>query len=320
MNMSKYITPVFTAAALLASVNARAQVELAEGLTATGFIDMSVLVTDTDGDSTTSLGLDQWEIDFLYDFGDGVTAQVDLNDTGDGAEVEQAFIVGDLGGGFSAKAGLFLTPLGYEGAEPIYLWQYSVSATIIGYPGYANGAALMYANDLVSLYAAVVDGSYSADEDGDEVSIEGQIKLFPVEGLTLQLGYASEKFEGTPATDDAPATESYDQGIINFWVEYAVGALTVAAEYNSLMEMGGADADGDGYLVMANYAITDKLSLTVRHSGVELDTGYENTEFTISPSYVFTDHLFGLLEFRTDDFDDDSLDGESYAAELVYTF
>lgn len=320
MTMKNYLTPVFTAASLLAAVNAHAQIDLAEGLSATGFIDMSILSTDTNAGSETTMGLDQWEIDFMYDFGGGVTAQVDINDIGDGVEVEQAFIVGDLGNGFSAKAGLFLTPLGYEAAEPTGLWQYSVSATIIGYPGYANGAALMYTADTFSLYAGVVDGSYSANQDADDVSLEGQIKLFPSEGLVIQLGYASEKFDGTPATDTEPATGSYDQGILNLWVEYAVGSLTLAAEYNSLMEIGGPDGDGDGYLVMANYAFTDKFGLTFRHSGVELDNGYENTEFTISPGYAFNDNLFGLLEFRTDDFNDDSLDGESYAAELLYTF
>jgi hypothetical protein len=274
------------------------------------------------------MGLDQWEIDFLFNPMEGLSAQVDVNDVdgGEGVEVEQAFITYDLGSGFGLTAGRFLTPLGYEGAEPIYLYQYSVSATIIGYPGYANGVAATYGDDWGGLFVSVVDGSYTGDEDADDVSFEAQLKLTPMEGLTFQAGYASEKFAATPGSgilgddDFDPGLGSYDQGIANFWVEYVTGPWTLAAEYNSLFEIGGPNGDGDGYLVMANYAFNDKVALTLRHSGVELDDGYDNTEFTVSPSYAFNDHLLGLLEFRTDDFDDDSLDGESYAAELIFMF
>ncbi|MDF3129382.1 porin [Kiritimatiellaeota bacterium B1221] len=320
MNMKKMMTPVLTAAGMLAAVNAYADIELAEGLTATGFVDMSIYAVEDDTDTDPSMGLDQWEIDLMYDFGTGTTARIDLNDLGDGMEVEQAYIEVDLGSGFATKAGLFLSALGYEGPEPVDLWQYSYSATIIGYPGYSNGAALMYGADAFSLYLSVLDGSYDADGDAESLSVEAQVKLFPVEGLTLQAGYASQEFDGVEALDDVPATESYDQGIINFWAEYTTGALTVAAEYNVLMEIGGADGDGDGYLVMANYAFTDKFALTIRTSGVSLDSGYEDTAFTISPSYAINDNLFVLVEARTDDYDDDTLDGESYAAEMIFSF
>lgn len=320
MNMKKYMTPVLTAASLLAAVNASAQIELVEGLSVTGFIDMSILSTDNDAGTETSMGLDQWEIDFLFDPGTGTTAQVDINDVSDGVKVEQAFITQDFGSGFSAKAGLFLSALGYEGAEPIYLWQYSFSATIIGYPGYSNGAAVMYGTDMFSVLVSVLDGSYSTDGDADEVSVEAQLKVFPAEGVVLQAGYASEKFDSVLADGDTLAASSYDQGIINFWAEYATGGWTMAAEYNVLMEIGSAERDGDGYLVMVNYAFTDKIALTLRTSGVSLDDGFDNTEFTISPSYTFSDNLFALLEFRTDDFNDDTMDGEKYAAELIYSF
>jgi hypothetical protein len=322
MHSSTSKTKLIALASLLALAYARAEVTLPEGLKVSGFVDMSAKSVDGKEDTTTTTSFDQWEIDFGFDAGTGITGNVDLNDTGDGAEVEQAFITAALAEGLTAKAGLFLTPLGYEAAEPTGLYQYSVSATIIGYPGYANGVALSYAQDLYSLYAAVVDGSYSGNSEADDVSFETQLKLMPAEGLTLQAGFASEKFDGTPADDVllTPATEGYDQGILNFWAEYKTGGLTLAAEYNSLMEIGEAGADGDGYLVMANYKLTDKLALTLRHSYAELDNGYENTEYTISPSYAFTSNLLGILEARTDEYDDSSADAETYAAELLFTF
>ncbi len=320
MNMKKVMTPVLTAASLLVAVNASADIELTEGLTATGFIDMSIYAVENDTNPDTAMGLDQWEIDLMYDFGNGTTARVDLNDLGDGMVVEQAYVEVDLGSGFATKAGLFLSALGYEGPEPVDLWQYSYSATIIGYPGYSNGVALMYGTDAFSMYVSVLDGSYDADEDAESLSVEAQLKLFPVEGLTFQAGYASQDFDAVEALEDVPAAEAYDQGIINFWIEYTTGALTVAAEYNVLMEIGGVDGDGDGYLVMANYAFTDKFGLTLRTSGVSLDSGYEDTAFTISPSYAINDNLFVLLEARTDDYNEDTLDGESYAAEMIFSF
>ena len=71
--------------------------QLSEKLSVTGFIDMSMVRTDVDeGESSTSSGLDQFEIDFLYDFGEGLTAQVDLeyqdNGSGEEVDIEQAFI------------------------------------------------------------------------------------------------------------------------------------------------------------------------------------------------------------------------------------
>ncbi len=316
MKVSKATTVSLAAAGLLAATGARAEIEIGETLSISGFIDMSILNVDTDAGSDTTMGFDQFEIMFMFDSGDGITGRVDIDDNDDdeGVAVEQAFITADLGSGLSLTAGRYLSALGYEGPEPIDLWQYSYSATVIGYPGYSNGAGLSYGNDMVTALVSVLDGSYDADEDADDVSIEAMVKVMPMEGLTMLLGYASQDFDATEEVG------SYTQGIINFWVEYATGGLTLAAEYNSLMEIGGPDGDGDGYLLLANYAFTDKFGLTFRHSAVDLDDGFENTEFTLSPSYAFTDSLFGLIEIRTDDFNDDSADGESYALELIYTF
>ena len=324
-------TAYLTALLIGTSLNTtRAEVELGKGLTADGFIDMSATATDSDADgSSSTASFDQFEIVFHFDAEDGIKARVDLDyqpaDEGTETEIEQAIISHEFAGGTTLGAGRFLTPHGYEAAEPTGLWQYSVSATIIGYAGYANGIfAQQSLGDLGSVYVSVVDGSYSRDQDADDVSVEAQVKLTPAEGLTLQAAFASEKFGsvdgiGIEGEDDfAPGVGSYDQGIANFWAEYAFGGFTVAAEYNQLFEIGGPDGDGDGYLVMCNYS-QGKAGITFRHSGVELDDGYENTEFTISPNYTFTDSLFGLLEFRTDDFGDDG-DATSFAAEMIYTF
>jgi hypothetical protein len=300
---------------------AYADIELAEGLKANGFLDMSTTYRDDDAGSESTLTFDQWEIDLFFDPVEKVSARVDVNDVNasdEGVEVEQAFVTYDFENGLTATAGKFLSALGYEGAEPTLLYQYSVSATIIGYPGYASGGALDYDFGAGSVHGAVVDGFYSGDGDADELSYELQLKLKPVDGLVLQAGYATEEFADTIGEDEA-VVEGYDKGIGNFWAEYKVGSLTLAAEYNLLYDIQGAGSDGDGYLVMANYSF-GKLGLTLRHSYVDLDNGYEDTEFTISPSYAIASNLLLVTEYRHDDYGDEGGDADTLAAELLYTF
>lgn len=313
------LTRTLVALGLVMSVPAaHAEIELAPGLKADGFIDMSATYRDEEGETTETMSFDQWEIDLHFDPVEKVSARVDINDVNandEGVVVEQAFVVYDFENGLKATAGKFLSALGYEGAEPTLLYQYSVSATIIGYPGYASGAALSYDFGMGSIYGAVVDGWYSGDNDAEDLSYEVQLKVSPVEGLTLQAGYATEEF--SEVVVDEEVSEAYDKGIANFWTEYKVGSLTLAAEYNILYEIEGADSDGDGYLVMANYAF-GKAALTLRHSYAELDNGYENTEFTVSPSYKLASNLLLVTEYRHDDYGD--TDADTFAAELLYTF
>lgn len=305
---------------------ALAEIELAPGLKASGFIDMSATYTDTDEGDSKTMSFDQWEIDLMFEPVENISARVDINDVNasdEGVVVEQAFITYDFGNGLTASAGKFLSSLGYEGAEPTLLYQYSVSATIIGYPGYASGLSLDYALGIWNFHAAVVDGFYTDDGDAEDLSYEAQIKVTPIEGLTLQAGYAIDTIVVEEVVDPVtllvttPADE-FDKGIANFWAEYKVGSLTLAGEYNLLYDIEGTGSDGEGYLVMANYSF-GKLALTLRHSYAELDNGYEDTEFTIAPSYALASNLLLVTEYRHDDYGDAG-DADLFALEAIYTF
>ena len=57
--------------------------------------------------------------------------------------------------------------------------------------------------------------------------------------------------------------------------------------------------------------------ITFRYSDVEY-TGVEYTKLTVSPSYSFSDNVFGLVEVSSEDYNDD--DFVSFAAELIYSF
>lgn len=301
---------------------ANAELELVPGkLKVDGFIDMSGTYRDQDGEDAKTISFDQWEIDLNLAPVDHVTARVDINDvtaSDEGVVVEQAFVVYDFEQGITAKAGKFLSALGYEGAEPTLLYQYSVSATIIGYPGYSSGAGAKYDFGMGSIYGAVLDGSYSGDSDGENVSPEVQLVLKPVEGLTLQAGYASEEYEDVLATEDSEGADGFTRAIGNFWAEYKTGIITAAAEYNLLYEQQGADSDGDGYLVMVNFD-WGKPALTLRHSAVDLDNGYEDTEFTIAPNYQLAEPLLLVTEYRYDDYGDAG-DANTFAVELTYVY
>ena len=71
MNLTKKllassISAVFAASALVPAANA--DIELGEGLTVTGFVDMSYVYTDVDGadEGDEAFGVDQVEVDFIY--------------------------------------------------------------------------------------------------------------------------------------------------------------------------------------------------------------------------------------------------------------
>ena len=62
------------------AVQADDKFELSEKLALSGFIDMSWTHSDTDGKgSSQSAGLDQFEVDLLYNLSDALKAQVDID-------------------------------------------------------------------------------------------------------------------------------------------------------------------------------------------------------------------------------------------------
>ena len=80
--------------AAVASVTAQAEIELAEGFSLQGFLDVSASSSDVDGKDTKSTAeIGEFEVDFLYG-GDSTNAQVDLNytDSSGGVDLEQACV------------------------------------------------------------------------------------------------------------------------------------------------------------------------------------------------------------------------------------
>ena len=140
--------------AAVASVTAQAEIELAEGFSLQGFLDVSASSSDVDGKDTKSTAeIGEFEVDFLYG-GDSINAQVDLNytDSSGGVDLEQAFVGFSVSEQFSLTAGKFLSSIGYETYDVNGLNQYSHAASTAGiYPGHHTGlAGFTVARHLVS--------------------------------------------------------------------------------------------------------------------------------------------------------------------------
>ena len=298
--------------AAVASVTAQAEIELTEGFSLQGFLDVSASSSDVDGKDTKSTAeIGEFEVDFLYG-GDSINAQVDLNytDSSGGVDLEQAFVGFSVSDQFSLKAGKFLSCIGYESFDVNGLYQYSAAASTV-YPGHHTGLAGVYSGDTFGVYGSVVDGTWSADGDTDNLGYEVQVFTSPAEGLTIKLGYATEDLE------------TRDKAMLNLWAGYSVDSLTVAAEYSSLEDFDFNDDnvgdDGDAYMLMANYAFTETFNTTLRYAHVDADWA-EIDEFTISPRFVISDSVSVITEYRHRDYDVGGADEDLLAARVLYTF
>jgi hypothetical protein len=280
-----------------------AQIKITDNLTVTGFLDMST--TYNSASKSNSLSFDQFEVDFIYDYGNGVAAQADINSLGGGSvDLEQAFVTYTSPGGFSLTGGKFLSCSGWETAEPTGLYQYSYSATLV-YGGYQNGVAAGFGNDKVGFYGAVVSSVWDGtDTSFDNLGFEAQVSFMPIEGITAKVAYLFEDMG------------AFNQSLINAWGMYAKGPLTLAAEYNHLLDWGAKGNNGYGWILMGNMGLSEKVGATIRYSGLDTDSTTKFTEITFSPSYTITDNLGVLAEIRRD------IDAKvnTFAFESIFSF
>lgn len=324
----------------LGAVAANADIKINDNLTTTGFVDMSLNgFTPDKGKAALNASLDQYELDFLYKYGN-VSARADINGTpssvapgaplsadtsrwatSSGVYVEQAYITGTMGA-VAVSAGRFLSSSGWEAAEPIGMYQYSYSKNLF-YGYYQNGVNLSYTQPKFALYGAVVSDLWNPQEFDVKTTpgFEGQLALMPVDGVTAKVTYLYQMFD----TDKTPGKD--DQQLLNAWASYAKGPLTVAGEYNLLLDWNtiSPTADltkaklndnGNGWLVMANYKFTPVVATTVRYSGNKFSKLGADTEVTLSPSFQASPNWLLLAEGKYE-IDVKNLD---YAVESTFSF
>lgn len=310
-------------AALIGASATQADIALTDNLSISGYIDTRYTTLDKAGADAEGLSVGQFNIDFVFS-GETVSAEVHIDDQGPGGDIqiEQAFVDYNLGNGLTLTGGRLLNSLGYEKDEETDLFQNSYAYT----DNSVTSAGSHFANSLGRRYNEGIRASYRSD--AFSVSLSGYDAIWGtstgtdldlayeifaaytgVENLTIALGFAEDD-NSTLATETAQA--------LNIWAQYEVGAFTVAAEYSDLEN--GAGTEGDQYLILGNYAFSEKGSITVRYSEHEWDGAAGSFDkFTISPGYAVTDNLYALLEYSTGE-DATGVDYDYFAVETTFTF
>ena len=148
------IASAFVAASSLAT----AEIVINDFLSFEGFVDMSYTHTDNEVDGATdsdnSFGVDQVEINWLFNF-DKVSGVIDFAYTGsdasatpvgsgDDTQLEQAFATYAFDDGSAVTAGRFQSMLGFEAFEPTGLYQNSFAYDNSFLPGYSEGVKYTY--------------------------------------------------------------------------------------------------------------------------------------------------------------------------------
>ena len=318
MKMKKELLASLTGVALFGSV-ANAEIPLTDDLSAYGYID--AFYDDKDTGDNLEGGLAEFELGFSFtpaeskwsavaelsfdnnsdsetirddgvDGLPGTTDDVFSTKTNSAVEFETVTITYAASDELSFTIGNILSYQGFETYDATGLYQYSYLGRGPVYSAaYAYGASADYATDDYAL------GLWVGEAD-DSASVEFLAAYTGIENLTAKFIYA-----------DDPGYET-----ANFWASYDVNAFTFAIEY--VQTDYTDDTELEAYMALVYYSLGDA-GITLRFSDVDYDgTDYE--KFTISPSYAFSDNVFGLLEVSFVEDGDDSK--TELAAELIYSF
>jgi hypothetical protein len=326
MKLQKQLTAALAGAAFFGSV-ANAEIPLTDELSAYGYIDMALTDGDDAGDTETTvaefeLGLaftpaeSKWsavaELSFDSDStststttrGNGVDGLANTADdtftttteTNSDTEFETVTITYAYSDELSFTAGNILTYQGFETYDATGLYQFSYAGAggdPIYSAGYAVGACADYVTDAYAL------GVWIGDADDSNQSYEFLAAYTGVENLTVKVIYA-----------DDPGYET-----INAWASYDYNDFTFAVETVTTEDGDGVDVlDVQTALVYYSFG---SAGITVRYAEGDYN-GVDYEKFTISPSYSFSDNVFGLVEFSSEELG--GVEQDTFAAELIYSF
>jgi len=276
-------------------------------ITMEGFLDASAYIRDSEEEEHT-LGLDEAEVDLMFMWRENLTGRLDLSyrDQADTNrfEIEELNLTWQFENGFHVTGGEFEGFLGWEAAESRDRYQYSFAYDLVNsIPVFHRGIAVEYTRGIYTAGFAALESLYGSGlgiPKGD-YGFEAMAEATPLEGLTLHLGYGFDKH-------DAFFSGALDHiALLNTWASYRSGKYTYAVEYNdyTLERTGAADTLAKQWLLMANYQWDERTAVTFRYSSESVPSGVndEMTKITVSPSYVFGEHLLGVAEVSLLSFD-----------------
>jgi hypothetical protein len=282
--MKKTLITIFAAFALFAST-------AFAGIGTYGYIDLFY----DNGPSGDSTGVYEFEYGMEFsEEGSPFSAVMELSFTGsEDVSFETATVTYASSDELSFTIGNILSYQGFEAYDQTGMYQYSYQGDGPVYSAaYAVGASVDYVTDDYSI------GVWVGDTDTDD-SFEYLFAYTGIEGVTAKYIYA-----------DDPSYETD-----NFWISYETGDLTLAYETTETTGAGACDIE----MYLAYLAMGDA-GLTVRLSDGEIG-GYDYEKFTVSPSYAFSDAVFGLIEYSDYESDDPLIGDDSFTAvEVLYTF
>jgi hypothetical protein len=312
MKLQKQLTAALAGAVFFGSV-ANAEIPLTDELSAYGYIDMALTDGEDTGDTETTVA--EFELGFAFTSAESAWSAVsELSFDGTEAAFETVTISYAYSDELSFTAGNILSYQGFETYDATGLYQFSY-AGIGGAPLYTASYAVGACADYVTEDYAL--GVWIGDTTSADQSYEFLAAYTGVENLTVKVIYADD-----PGYETTNIWASYDYGGFTFAVEYIDNEFTNNDGSYSYAGIDIEDIAESEALVFMVYKAFGDAGLTIRYTEGEatsaaLGTGdYE--KITISPSYAFSDNVFGLLEISEED-----LEGEketSLAAELIYSF
>jgi hypothetical protein len=293
--MKNKITCLLAGAALFGAT-ANAEIVLTEDLSAYGYIDMAL--TDGDGTGNTETAVAEYELGFAFTPAESAwSAVAELSFDGEGVtDFETVTISYQYSDSLSFTFGNILSYQGFETYDATGLYQFSYAGAG-GTPLYSAGYAVGASAD--GSIGDIDYGVWVGDTNSGTNSFEYLLAYNGIDNLTVKFIYA-----------DDPGYET-----VNAWASYDLGDFTFAVETVNTEDGAGADVL-DVQMAMIYYAMGDA-GLTVRITDGDY-AGVDYEKLTISPSYAFSDNVFGLVEFSTEELG--ALEQDTAAVELIYSF
>jgi predicted porin len=310
--MKNKILAMLVAFGLVGSVSA---VEVNETLSINGFIDGSLKQSDpATGAKSAELGLDQVEVDFLFNVG-SVSGELHVDSEAggdDSLDIEQAHFTYSMENGVSLTIGRYGSALGLEREDPAGRYTvsraYGSSAFNLGdidSQGGVEGVTISYAAESWSIGVSI-ENPVPANLSSNDADFEVALAYTGVENLNVGIGFFS----------DNEALASAEIDVTNVHATYQVGKALLGAEFT---QQDGATSDLDATMILVDYDVSDKLGVAVRYSTYETAANVDTDRITIAPNYALTESLGAILEY-SDVNVDGGVDSDEIALELTYTF
>jgi len=195
--------------------------------------------------------------------------------------VLDAYVNWDLGSGWSVTGGRFLSWLGYESFFSVNNPEITAANALA--PGYEEGLRFTYTEKEWNAGFGVVDSVFTSPSpfqgDGEwktTYALEAYVSYGGIKDLTVWFGLG---YEPQPGAAKAKAA-------LDLWAQYQVSKeLSVAGEFT--VEDNVLATDSETWLILANYAFDDKVSLAARVSG-DTNNGptVDDVKWTLAPTYT----------------------------------